>query len=225
MLETYSPIIVALDDPKTALALAKKLDPKYCQLKVGSVLFTAAGPDIIKQLHDLGFAIFLDLKLYDIPNTVYKTCEQIAKLGIWMFTIHTSGGSAMIQAAKDAINQRSKVIGVTLLTSFNQAMVADIGLPHSIEEHVLQLAKLGMAAGLDGLVCSPHEVTALRQTLGDDLCLVTPGIRDQVGTDDQQRTMTASEALAAGSRYLVIGRPITQAADPAAALAMIHANI
>lgn len=224
-------IIVALDysDPAEALALADRLLPKECRLKVGKELFTRAGPPLVEQLQARGFEVFLDLKFHDIPNTVAKACRAAADLGVWMVNVHTLGGRRMMEAAREAVDaaaHRPLLIGVTILTSMGSEDLAEIGLPPEPEENVLRLARLAQASGLDGVVCSPKEVPPLRRELGGAFSLITPGVRP-VGTssDDQKRITTPEDAIRAGSSYLVIGRPITQAAEPAAALADINAAI
>ncbi|MDT8311429.1 MAG: orotidine-5'-phosphate decarboxylase [Methylophaga sp.] len=224
-------IIVALDypDAAAALQLAGQLDPQQCRLKVGKELFTRSGPTVVEGLQQRGFQIFLDLKYHDIPNTVAKACAAAADLGVWMINVHTLGGSAMMLAAREALTdhpQAPLLIGVTLLTSMNQQTFTEIGLSGSIESTVLNLAQMAADSGLDGVVCSAQETPTLRATLGDNFKLVTPGIRP-VGSaaDDQHRTVTPSAALQAGSHYLVIGRPITQAADPLAALTTINHSL
>lgn len=224
-------IIVALDYPDShaALALADQLDPAQCRLKVGKELFTRSGPAVVEALQQRGFQIFLDLKYHDIPNTVAKACAAAADLGVWMVNVHTLGGSAMMRAARDALGhhpQAPLLIGVTLLTSMDQQTFAEIGLSGSIESAVSNLARMAADSGLDGVVCSAQETPVLRAQRGDSFQLVTPGIRPAgSAADDQHRTMTPSEALAAGSHYLVIGRPITQAADPLAALTAISQSL
>lgn len=224
-------IIVALDYDNQASAtnLAKQLDPKQCRLKVGKELFTACGPSLVEALHKAGFEVFLDLKFHDIPNTVAKACNAAANLGVWMLNVHASGGSDMMQAAKEAISTVEKpplLIAVTVLTSMSKASLKTIGVQTPLAEHVLSLAHLTKEAGLDGVVCSAQEAHALKQTLGQDFKLITPGIRlPNAAKDDQTRIVTPQQALKNGSDYLVIGRPITQAASPAAALSEIHQQI
>jgi len=231
---TDSPIVVALDfqDAQRALAFAAQIDPTLCKLKVGKELFTSAGPQLVAQLVDNGFKVFLDLKFHDIPNTVAKACEAAAKLGVWMLNVHASGGSAMMQAALEGTSKGSTgthtpyLIAVTVLTSMNQAVLHELGVEADIEQHVLRLAQLTKTAGLDGVVCSAQEATLIRQHIGQDFLLVTPGIRPSFASkDDQSRILTPSQALAVGSNYLVIGRPITQAADPLQALHLILQEI
>ncbi len=224
-------IIVALDyaDAPSALALAKQLDPKLCKLKIGKELFTAAGPQLVEQLVALGFPVFLDLKFHDIPNTVAKACEAASKLGLWMLNVHASGGSKMMEAAREGVARSGHsplLIAVTVLTSMDQAGLQQLGVNTPIEQHVLYLATLAQQSGLDGVVCSAQEAPLLRQNLGSEFCLVTPGIRPaDASLDDQSRVVTPPQALAMGSSYLVIGRPITKASDPLAALTLIHQSI
>lgn len=224
-----SPLIVALDyaDPSAALDLAALLDPSQCRVKVGKELFTAAGPRIVEQLQDKGFAVFLDLKFHDIPQTVAKACQAAARLGVWMLNVHASGGQAMLEAAREAVDaasgHRPLLIAVTVLTSLDAPALLQIGVADSVPVQVQKLAALSASAGLDGLVCSAQEAAQLKAA-HPNLCLVTPGIRPpEHAADDQKRTMTPAAALAAGADYLVIGRPITAAADPAQALAAMLA--
>jgi len=224
-------IIVALDyqHANEAVALAAQLDPTKCRLKVGKELFTASGPSLIDRLHQASFEVFLDLKFHDIPNTVAKACTAASKLGIWMLNVHASGGLDMMQAAKEAVDQSDNkpiLIAVTVLTSMNQASLTRVGIQLPLEEHVLNLAKLTQEAGLDGVVCSALETNILRKNLGKNFYLVTPGIRpENVSQDDQSRVVTPTNALANGSNYLVIGRPITQADNPQKMLDLIHQSI
>ncbi|MDF1588175.1 MAG: orotidine-5'-phosphate decarboxylase [Gammaproteobacteria bacterium] len=226
-----SKIIVALDYPTAdaALSLAQQLDPQRCKLKVGKELFTRSGPAVVESLVKQGFDIFLDLKYHDIPNTVAKACAAAADLGVWMMNVHTLGGSAMMEAARDAIgNQADRpfLIGVTLLTSMDQHTFNQIGLQGSIPETVVRLANLAKQSGLDGVVCSAQEAPILRTQHGADFQLVTPGIRPANSEQgDQHRTMTPQQAIAAGSSYLVIGRPITGAAVPMIALEQIEQEL
>ncbi len=224
-------IIIALDYPDAApaLALAERLQPALCRLKVGKELFTASGPALLEQLMKRGFEIFLDLKFHDIPNTAAQACKAAAGLGVWMVNVHALGGRKMLEAAREAIANSShqpKLIAVTLLTSMAQEDLADIGIGATPAEMVLRLARLARDSGLDGVVCSAQEAVLLRKQCGNDFCLVTPGIRpEQAGLDDQSRVMTPLAALQAGSSYLVIGRPITRAADPLQALLDINKEI
>ncbi len=224
-------IIIALDFAAAApaLALAERLDPAACRLKVGKELFTAAGPAVLEKLMRLGFEIFLDLKFHDIPNTTAQACKAAAELGVWMINVHALGGRKMLHAAADAIantGKPPKLIAVTLLTSMAQGDLADIGIQEKPSQMVLRLATLARDCGLDGVVCSAQEAGLLRGNLGKTFCLVTPGIRPaQASLDDQSRVMTPQAALLAGSSYLVIGRPITQAVDPLQALRAINLEI
>jgi orotidine-5'-phosphate decarboxylase len=224
-------IIVALDypDAKDALALVSRLDPKLCRVKVGKELFTAAGPALVEKLRAPGFGVFLDLKYHDIPNTVAGACRAAAELGVWMINVHALGGRAMMTAAREALagsKARPRIVAVTLLTSMGTADMAEVGLGGNPQEAVLRLARLTQACGLDGVVCSAQEAAALRRQCGPEFSLVTPGIRPaEAGHDDQNRVATPRQAIADGADYLVIGRPITQAPDPLAALRAINAEI
>lgn len=217
-------LIVAMDydNSHDCLTMARHLDPQYCRLKVGKELFTAAGPGVVEQLMALGFEVFLDLKFHDIPSTTAAAVKAAANLGVWMVNVHASGGERMLQAARASLEQvrgpRPLLIGVTVLTSMDAADLQAVGVERMPAEQVSQLAQLSQGCGLDGVVCSAQEASILRERLGQNFCLVTPGIRPaDAPADDQRRTLTPVEALAAGSNYLVIGRPITRAADPAAA--------
>ncbi|WP_018861372.1 orotidine-5'-phosphate decarboxylase [Thioalkalivibrio sp. ALJ3] len=217
-------LIVALDfaDADSAVALAQRLDPSLCALKVGFELFVVAGPDLLGRLHDLGFRVFLDLKFHDIPNTVAAACRAAARTGVWLVNVHASGGLQMMQAAHEAVrevNDHTAVLAVTVLTSSDAQTLRETGLQRSPEAHVRLLGNLAIAqAGLEGLVCSAQEASMLREELGSGPMLVTPGIRlpDATG-DDQRRVMTPESALKAGASAIVVGRPITRAADPAVA--------
>ncbi len=226
-----SRIIIALDypDAEAANVLLAQLDPARCRVKVGKELFTAAGPAFVSKLVAQGFDVFLDLKFHDIPNTVAKACQAAAGLGVWMLNVHALGGGRMLAAAREAIDNsdhRPLLIAVTILTSMGPAELEQIGLTGDAKEYVRRLALLAQEAGIDGVVCSPLEVAMLRQHIDPSFKLVTPGIRPK-GADagDQTRIMTPAEAIAAGSDYLVIGRPITQQPDPMAALAAIEQEI
>lgn len=229
---TTKPILVALDyDNKNhALQLIDQLDPNMCRLKVGKEMFTLFGPQLVKDIHDRGFDLFLDLKFHDIPNTVAKAVAAAAELGVWMTNVHASGGLAMMEAARKALlpygNEAPMLIAVTVLTSMSDDDLKLVGIDVPAFEHVQRLAKLTKQAGLDGVVCSAQEASVLKSLLGQDFKLITPGIRP-VGSEvgDQHRVMTPPEALAAGSDYLVIGRPITKATDPLAALQAIHQSL
>ncbi len=224
-------IIIALDYPEAgqALALADRLEPKLCRLKVGKELFTAAGPALIEELMKRGFGIFLDLKFHDIPNTVAQACKVAAGLGVWMINVHAFGGRKMLAAARAAVDSsknQPKLIAVTMLTSMIQEDLAELGINETPAEMVLRLSTLARDSGLDGVVCSALEVSLLRKHFGSEFCLVTPGIRQSIDSkDDQSRVMTPQAALQAGSSYLVIGRPITQAKDPLQALLDINQEI
>lgn len=228
-------IIVALDhaSAEPALSLAEQLDPQQCRLKVGKGLFTAAGPELVRQLTAMGFGVFLDLKYHDIPNTVASACQAAAELGVWMLNVHASGGETMLRAARAAIDAhpatdapKPLLIAVTVLTSMTREDLAGIGLDMEPRTQALRLARLAAACGLDGVVCSALEATEIKVACGADFRCVTPGIRP-AGSDvgDQKRISTPAQALANGADDLVIGRPITAAADPAAALAAILAEI
>ncbi|HNQ03742.1 MAG TPA: orotidine-5'-phosphate decarboxylase [Thiobacillaceae bacterium] len=226
------PVIVALDYPDVgpARALVQRLHPDVCRLKIGKELFVAAGPAFVEELVARGYAVFLDLKFHDIPNTVARACEAAARLGVWMLNVHASGGPSMLEAAREALERgtgpQPLLIGVTVLTSMGAGDLHATGVAAAPEEQVLRLARLTATAGLDGVVCSAREATLLRQAIGPDFVLVTPGIRPAGSTlGDQARVLTPSQALAAGADYLVIGRPITQAIDPLEALAAIHREI
>ena len=227
-----SKIIVALDfdNIQKAEALVDKLDPSLCKLKVGKEMFTLFGPAWVKSLIEKDFPVFLDLKFHDIPNTVAKACKAAAELGVWMVNVHASGGAKMMQAAADALvnygSQRPLLTGVTILTSMDEQQFSDIGYQRNIKQQVIHFAKMAKDSGLDGVVCSAQEASELRAELGEDFNLVTPGIRP-VGSEqgDQSRIMTPEKALRAGSSYLVIGRPITQATDPLKSLCEISESI
>jgi len=210
----------------SAISLANQLDPDRCKLKVGKELFTCSGPQVVENLTAKGFDIFLDLKYHDIPNTVAKACRVAADLGVWMVNVHTLGGQDMMVAAREAISdkpQRPLLIGVTLLTSMNKETFQQIGLVGTLESTVIKLANLAQKSGLDGVVCSPLETKLLRTRHTEDFQLVTPGIRPTDSeSDDQHRTMTPIQAVDAGSNYLVIGRPITNATNPMQALEAIE---
>jgi orotidine-5'-phosphate decarboxylase len=214
-------IVVAMDfdNADQCLAMAKRLSPSNCRLKVGKELFTACGPKIVEQLMSLGFEIFLDLKFHDIPSTTSKAVKAAAELGVWMVNVHASGGERMMITAREILEQRTGkrplLIAVTVLTSMEANDLAGIGIEGSPEEQVMRLADLTRKCGLDGIVCSAQESALMRSQFGRDFCLVTPGIRlDTSPFDDQRRTLTPAAAVSAGSSYLVIGRPITQSPNP-----------
>ena len=224
-----SPIIVALDlEHDLALGLAKSLDPNNCRLKVGSQLFTSVGPRVIEELSALGFEIFLDLKFHDIPNTVAQSVKAAANLGVWMINVHTSGGSSMMRAAKEATTglvDPPLIIGVTMLTSLSEKDVNELGI-QDISNHVLSLASLAKKNSLEGIVCSPNDVGSVKELLGKDFVTVTPGIRSSNSSkDDQSRVSTARNAIENGSDYIVIGRPITQSDNPVKSLDSIIKEI
>lgn len=233
----HNPIIVALDvpNPEQALALAAQVAPAVGAFKIGKELFVSAGPDIVRQIRATGAAVFLDLKFHDIPNTVAKAVTAAVQLDVQMLTIHTSGGTAMMQAAEQAAQEAAHaaghpaplVLGVTVLTSLDAADLAAVGIAGGVGAQVERLAALAATAGLRGLVCSPLEIIALRKLLPATMQLVTPGIRPAEGgkPDDQKRTMTPRDALAAGASWLVIGRPIYAAANPRAAAEAILATL
>src|SRR5688500_7798838 len=232
----HNPIIAALDvaNLDRGVALAQKLRGAVSTVKIGSELFTSAGPEVVRQLRGTGLGVFLDLKLHDIPNTVKSSVAGATRLNVQMLTVHCSGGAEMLKVAEAAAQETAHtlavepplVLGVTVLTSMDQQALAGVGVASSVEAHVERLAKLAIDAGLRGLVCSPLELPLLRKALPSSIKLVTPGIRgagDQPG--DQKRTMSARDAIAAGADWLVIGRPICAAPDPRAAAAQILASL
>lgn len=232
-----NPILVALDVESAAKAieLANQLRGAVGGYKVGKQLFTAEGPSMVRELTSRGDRVFLDLKFHDIPNTVAGAVQSAVATGAWMVNVHASGGGAMMKAAADAAARtatalgrpRPLVIGVTVLTSMNDAALQEIGVRRSMIEQVVHLATLAKSSGLDGVVASPQETRAIRDACGKDFQIVTPGIRpaDQQGKDDQARTLTPAEAIAAGATYLVIGRPITAAPNPREAAERIAATL
>ncbi|MDN4503355.1 orotidine-5'-phosphate decarboxylase [Alteromonadaceae bacterium BrNp21-10] len=226
-------VIVALDFDQQAKALdfVEQVTPEQCKLKVGKEMFTHFGPTFVTSLVNKGFDVFLDLKFHDIPNTVAKASLAAADLGVWMLNVHASGGRKMMETTLTALDkqfaqQRPKLIAVTVLTSMQQQDLAEIGISITPEEQVLRLARLTQSSGLDGVVCSALEANLLKTELGASFALVTPGIRPE-GADrgDQQRVMTPQQAVKVGVDYMVIGRPITQAADPYAVLNSINQSI
>ena len=231
-----NPIIAALDVPTAnqALELALELAPVVGAFKIGSELFTSAGPDVVRRIRKTGVAVFLDLKFHDIPNTVAKAVAAATRLGVQMLTVHASGGLEMMQVAEQSAQQTARqtgrkaplVLGVTVLTSLDGAALGEIGCEPDVGHHVERLANLALKAGLRGLVCSPLEIAGLRQILPAHVQLVTPGIRTGAeNADDQKRTLTPEEALAAGANWLVIGRPIYAAENPRAAAEKILASL
>ena len=222
-------IIIPLDMEYTsAVSIADKLDPNICRLKVGNQLFTSSGPKIVKTLHDKGFEIFLDLKFHDIPNTVYESVKSAANLGVWMINVHASGGSKMLDASKKALEGFDKpplLIGVTILTSISEEILTEIGF-NNLDKQVMQLTKLAQRSGLDGVVCAASDASKVKQTCGESFLTVTPGIRPKdADLNDQSRTSTPKEAIANGSDFLVIGRPITGSEDPTNALENIYKEV
>ena len=219
-------IIIPLDlDHSSAINIAKKLNPDLCRLKVGSQLFTSSGPKIISELNDLKFDIFLDLKFYDIPNTVYESVKSAVDLGVWMVNVHASGGAKMLESAKKAIesvNSSTILIAVTILTSFSKENMANLGIS-DLDKHILNLGKLAYDCGLDGVVCASTDTQSIKKNFGKNFLAVTPGIRPAWSSlDDQRRVSTPAEALRNGSDFLVIGRPITGSKDPIKALERIY---
>ena len=225
-------VIVALDyaNEVDALAFVERVSPELCRLKVGKEMFTLFGPAFVRTLVNKGFDVFLDLKFHDIPNTVAKAVAASAELGVWMVNVHASGGLRMMTAAKEALQPYGErapyLIAVTVLTSMEQDELARVGVSGPLQEHVLRLAALTQEAGLDGVVCSAQEASLLKSRLGKEFKLITPGIRP-AGAElgDQRRVLTPVEACAQGSDYLVIGRPITQASNPAATLKSINDSL
>jgi len=224
-------IIVALDyaTASPALSLVERLEPSLCRLKVGKELFTACGPDLLEKLMRSGFDVFLDLKFHDIPNTTAQACKAASCQGVWMVNVHALGGRKMLEAAREAVNssvQPPKLIAVTLLTSMAKQDLIELGINETPAEMVLRLAKMTKECGLDGVVCSAQEAKLLREHCGEEFCLVTPGIRpSHANLDDQSRVMSPLAAMNAGSSYLVIGRPVTQAKDPLQALLDINKEL
>jgi orotidine-5'-phosphate decarboxylase len=224
-------VIVALDfaEPTQALQTAGRLDAGDCRLKVGKELFTCGGPQLVERLVARGFDVFLDLKYHDIPHTVAAACKAAASLGVWMLNVHAQGGPRMLEAAHESLvglQHRPLLIAVTILTSMTDRELRAIGYQEAAAALVERLARLAHDSGLDGVVCSPREAASLRKHCGRDFVLVTPGIRPAgSSTDDQRRVMTPAEAVQAGADYLVIGRPITGAGDPPAALRRIREEI
>ncbi len=228
---TSSPVIVAMDysDLASVEAMADQLDPSMCRLKVGKELFTYCGPTVVRNLQDRGFDVFLDLKFHDIPNTVAGAVKAAADMGVWMVNVHASGGQRMMEAAIEALANNSSaplLIAVTVLTSMERGDLSDVGLDCDPLQQVERLAALTHQCGLDGVVCSAQETTALRAALGKEFLLVTPGIRPlDAAQGDQRRVATPSSAIASGSSYLVIGRPITQHAQPLQSLTAINTEL
>jgi len=226
-----SPIIIALDYPSldAALCMADQLDPARCRVKVGKELFTRSGPAVLEALHGRGFEVFLDLKFHDIPNTVASAVQAAAEQGVWMVNVHASGGRRMMEAAVQRLEQHrltTHLIAVTVLTSMQAEDLADVGIHTPLTEHVERLAQLAKQSGLQGVVCSAQESARIKTLCGDSFLKVTPGIRPSFAVaNDQQRIMTPSQAIEAGSTHLVIGRPVTQAEEPMAALTAIETEL
>lgn len=226
-----SPLIIALDTDSAdaALRLVADWQPEWCALKVGKELFTAAGPRAVEALAGRGFRVFLDLKFHDIPETVARACRAARDLGVWMLNVHALGGRAMLAAARTALPANAAgplLVAVTLLTSLDEKDLSDLGIGESPDTLVRRLARLAHASGLDGVVCSAREAASLRAELGAGFRLVTPGIRPEGATaDDQARVMTPRAALRAGADYLVVGRPVTRSADPTRALEALYQQI
>ncbi|GAB4294691.1 MAG: orotidine-5'-phosphate decarboxylase [Thiohalomonadaceae bacterium] len=224
-------IIIALDyaEPRLALDMVAKLEPARCRLKVGKELFTCGGPQLVQTLRSKGFEIFLDLKFHDIPNTVAGACSAAADLGVWMVNVHAMGGRRMMAAAREALDkvpQPPLLIAVTILTSMGEQDIHEVGLAGVPADNVARLATLAQESGMDGVVCSPQEVSMLRRQAGESFRLVTPGIRPVWSAKgDQTRITTPADAVRLGSDYLVIGRPITAAEEPMAALEAIEREL
>ena len=223
-------IVIALDFPSAeqALAMAARIDPARCRVKVGMELFTAAGPVVLEKLHRLGFEVFLDLKFHDIPNTVAGACRAAASNGVWMLNVHACGGRRMLEAARDALGDRADrplVIAVTVPTSMDRGDLAGVGVTAALSDHVRSLAQLAHDCGVDGIVCSAADLGSLRESFDSGFVRVTPGIRLASDPGDQRRVATPGDAVRAGAHYLVIGRPVTRAPDPLAALAAIECDI
>lgn len=231
MEESLLSIIVALDAKSQydALKIVEQLDPTLCRVKVGKELFTHEGPSVVKKLQEENFEVFLDLKFHDIPNTTAQAVCAAADLGVWMVNVHASGGRKMMETCVERLkagNYQTQLIAVTVLTSMGREDLKDIGLDIEPVEQVKRLAKLTKESGLDGVVCSAQEAKILRELIGEDFSLVTPGIRPEgSNADDQKRIVTPKEAMLDGSTHLVIGRPITKAEDPTQMLKSILASI
>jgi len=232
---TDARIITALDfsNADDALALAEKLDPALTRIKVGKELFTRAGPTVVADLHAMKFDVFLDLKFHDIPNTVAGAVRAAAEMGVWMMNVHACGGERMLQAARQAVDEtghKSLLIAVTVLTSLTDDDMPALGVPHRVAEQVIRFAELTATSGLDGVVCSSQEVAGIKQAVAascPNFLTVTPGIRPAThqSQDDQRRTLTPTKAIANGSDFLVIGRPITQAPNPNDALSAANDEV
>ncbi|HAT2607478.1 TPA: orotidine-5'-phosphate decarboxylase [Kluyvera intermedia] len=229
---TSSPVVVALDydNRDKALAFVDRIDPRDCRLKVGKEMFTLFGPQLVRDLQERGFDVFLDLKFHDIPNTAAHAVKAAADLGVWMVNVHASGGARMMTAAKEALvpfgNDAPLLIAVTVLTSMEASDLQGLGISATPAEYAERLAGLTQQCGLDGVVCSAQEAVRFKAAFGQQFKLVTPGIRPQ-GSEvgDQRRIMTPEQALAAGVDYMVIGRPVTQSANPAQTLRDINVSL
>ncbi|WP_404474042.1 orotidine-5'-phosphate decarboxylase [Vreelandella venusta] len=228
---TDSPLIIALDYPSldAALCMADQLEPSRCRVKVGKELFTRSGPAVLEALHGRGFDVFLDLKFHDIPNTVASAVQAAAEQGVWMVNVHASGGRRMMEAAVKRLQDHhlsTHLIAVTVLTSMQAEDLHEMGVVATPQEQVMRLAALTQQSGLGGVVCSAQESAQIKALCGAEFLKVTPGIRPSfAAANDQQRIMTPAEAMRAGSTHLVVGRPVTQAEDPMAALAAIEAEL
>ncbi|MFP2514301.1 orotidine-5'-phosphate decarboxylase [Buttiauxella agrestis] len=229
---TDSPIVVALDydNRDKALAFIDRIDPRDCRLKVGKEMFTLFGPQLVRDIQQRGFDVFLDLKFHDIPNTTAHAVAAAADLGVWMVNVHASGGARMMSAAREALQSFGKdaplLIAVTVLTSMEASDLADLGITSTPAEYAERLARLTQNCGLDGVVCSAHEAARFKSELGQAFKLITPGIRP-AGSDagDQRRIMTPQQAQSVGVDFMVIGRPITQSANPAQTLHDIRQSL
>jgi orotidine-5'-phosphate decarboxylase len=231
-LKEEPPVLVALDFSSADAVedLVGRFDPTRCGLKVGKELFASEGPDLVRKLVDRGFNVFLDLKFHDIPTTVAKAVQAAARMGVWMVNVHASGGSTMIRAAREALEDfgegRPLLTAVTVLTSMDEKQLYELGVVRTLEQQVMELARLARERGAEGVVCSAREAVMLREEFGGDFVLVTPGIRPS-GSDngDQSRVVTPARAIQDGASFLVVGRPITQASDPLAVLHTINDDI
>ncbi|MFP6781884.1 MAG: orotidine-5'-phosphate decarboxylase [Gammaproteobacteria bacterium] len=223
-------VVVALDysNERDCYSTLEKLNPEHCRVKIGKELFTACGPSIVKSAVKLGFDVFLDLKYHDIPNTVESACDAAAELGVWMINVHASGGRSMLEAAVQRLERRSErplLVAVTVLTSLDDSAIREIGYGDRTAALAERLALLSADCGLDGVVCSTHEISSIKRSCGENFLTVTPGVRPAgTSVDDQKRVATPHEARAAGGDFLVVGRPITQAEDCAKALRAIYAE-
>ncbi|TDN96170.1 MULTISPECIES: orotidine-5'-phosphate decarboxylase [Halomonas] len=230
-MSTASPLIIALDYASldAALCMADRLDPARCRLKVGKELFTRSGPEVLDALHGRGFEVFLDLKFHDIPTTVAGAIQAAAEQGVWMVNVHASGGRRMMEAARERLERQgleTRLIAVTVLTSMQGEDLVEVGIEAPLAEQVERLAMLARDSGMDGVVCSAHEASRLDELCGKEFLKVTPGIRPSFAmAGDQRRVMTAAQAVTAGSTHLVVGRPVTQAEEPMAALAAIESEL